>query len=211
MRPPDGVPDEVLIEKSKNGDLDAFEQLVRRYEGKVYTIAYRFMGNHADALDLAQETFLRLYQALPGFRGESSFMTWLYRIAANACRDEIRRQQKHGFLSLDGVNSAGGEAAAVGCCSAGQSLGAAIISPEEAVERRELNEAIQECLNSLSPEHRMVLVMREIQGMSYEEIAGVMNCSLGTVKSRLNRARHSFKEKFHEKWELLSRNYRLPE
>jgi len=210
MRPPDGMPDEVLIQKSKNGDLEAFEQLVRRYESKVYTIAYRFMGNHADALDLAQETFLRLYQALPGFRGESSFMTWLYRIAANACRDEIRRQQKHGLLSLDGGNSGGGEAAAGDCCTARHNLGAAIVSPEEALERRELNEAIQKCLNSLSPEHRLVLVMREIQGMSYEEIAGVMNCSLGTVKSRLNRARHSFKEKFHEKWELLSRNSRLP-
>ncbi len=206
MQPPDGIPDEVLIQRSKNGDLDAFEQLVRRYESKVYTIAYRFLGNHADALDLAQETFLRLYQALPGFRGESSFMTWLYRIIANACRDEIRRQQKHGSLSL---NDNSGEAAAGDYQGAGQKMGIFIPSPEEAVERKELNETIQECLNSLSEEHRLVLVMREIQGMSYEEIAGVMNCSLGTVKSRLNRARQSFKEKFSEKWELLGRDSRL--
>ena len=87
-------PDEVLVDRSKKGDLDAFEELVRRYEGKVYGMAYRFMGNHADAGDLAQEGFIRLYQALPGFRGDSSFSTWMYRIVANACRDELRRRQR---------------------------------------------------------------------------------------------------------------------
>lgn len=194
--------DEILIEKSKNGDLEAFEMLVRRYESKVYTVAYRFLGNHADASDLAQETFVRLYQALPGFRGESSFMTWLYRITANACRDEIRRQQRYQVVSLDveaGTNGA----------QAISQVPSRSPSPEEAVEQKEFNEMIQQCLGSLSEEHRLVLVMREIQGLSYEEIADVLKCSLGTVKSRLNRARQAFKEKFSAQRELFRRDSRL--
>lgn len=194
--------DEILIEKSKNGDLEAFELLVRRYESKVYTVAYRFLGNHADASDLAQETFLRLYQALPGFRGQSSFMTWLYRITANACRDEIRRQQRYHVVSLDVEAGTNGTQAITQVPSHDP-------SPEEAVERKEFNEMVQQCLGNLSEEHRLVLVMREIQDMSYEEIADVLKCSLGTVKSRLSRARQAFKEKFSGQRELLRRDSRL--
>lgn len=198
----EALTDEILIERSKNGDLEAFELLVRRYESKVYTIAYRFLGNHADASDLAQETFLRLYQALPGFRGESSFMTWLYRVTANACRDEIRRRHKHQLVSLDAGDGTGG-------IQNVHHAGGCILSPEEAVERKEFNEVVQQCLNNLSEEHRLVLVMREIQGMSYEEIASVLQCSLGTVKSRLSRARQAFKEKFSSRMELFTRGQRL--
>lgn len=196
--------DEALIERSKNGDLEAFEALVRRYENKVYTVAYRFLGNHADASDLAQETFLRLYQALPNFRGESSFMTWLYRITANACRDEIRRRQRYNVVSLDGETGANNSLV----ISQAQS---GILSPEDAVEKKELNEMVQKILNKLTEEHRLVLVMREIQGMSYEEIALFLDCSLGTVKSRLSRARQAFREIFIEQRELFMRNSRLAE
>lgn len=194
--------DEILIEKSKNGDLEAFELLVRRYESKVYTVAYRFLGNYADASDLAQETFLRLYQALPGFRGQSSFMTWLYRITANACRDEIRRQRRYNVVSLDVETGTNGTQAISQVPSRDP-------SPEEAVEQKEFNEMVQKCLSTLSEEHRLVLVMREIQGMAYEEIADVLNCSLGTVKSRLSRARQAFKEKFSSQRELFRRDSRL--
>ena len=194
--------DEILIEKSKNGDLEAFELLVRRYESKVYTVAYRFLGNHADASDLAQETFLRLYQALPRFRGDSSFMTWLYHITANACRDEIRRQQRYHVVSLDAETGNSGTQAI-------SQVPSRAPSPEEAAEQKEFNEVVQLCLNNLSEEHRLVLVMREIQDMSYEEIANVMKCSLGTVKSRLSRARQAFKEKFSVQKELFGRDSRL--
>ncbi|MCL6479590.1 MAG: sigma-70 family RNA polymerase sigma factor [Peptococcaceae bacterium] len=193
--------DQVLIEKSKNGDLEAFEQLVRRYESKVYTVAYRFLGNHADACDLAQETFLRLYQALPGFRGDSSFMTWLYHITANACRDEIRRQQRHHVLSLDDAGNNGTQAM--------MQVPSRTPSPEEMVEKKEFNELVQQCLFSLSQEHRLVLIMREMQGFSYEEIAQVLQCTLGTVKSRLSRARQAFREKFKGQRELFERESRL--
>lgn len=191
--------DEILINRSKNGDMEAFEQLVRRYENKVYTVAYRFLGNHADASDLAQDTFLKLYHALPGFRGESSFTTWLYRITANACRDEIRRQQRFHVVSLDS------ETANHGANYMSRVSGSAP-SPEEVFERKEFNGVIQQCINSLSDEHRLILIMREIQGMSYDEIAGVLQCSLGTVKSRLSRARRAFKEKFNSLRELTGVN-----
>lgn len=194
--------DEILIEKSKNGDLEAFELLVRRYESKVYTVAYRFLGNHADASDLAQETFLRLYQALPRFRGDSSFMTWLYHITANACRDEIRRQQRYHVVSLDAETGNNGTQAI-------SQVPSRAPSPEEAAEQKEFSEVVQLCLNNLSEEHRLVLVMREIQDMSYEEIANVLKCSLGTVKSRLSRARQVFKEKFSVQKELFGRDSRL--
>lgn len=194
--------DDILIEKSKNGDLEAFELLVRRYESKVYTVAYRFLGNHADASDLAQETFLRLYQALPRFRGESSFMTWLYHITANACRDEIRRQQRYHVVSLDAETGNNGTQAI-------SQVPSRAPSPEEAVEQKEFNEVVQHCLSNLSEEHRLVLVMREIQDMSYEEIADVLKCSLGTVKSRLSRARQAFKTKFIVLRQLFARDSRL--
>lgn len=196
------TPDEVLVDRSKNGDLDAFEELVRRYEGKVYGMAYRFMGNHADAGDLAQEGFIRLYQALPGFRGDSSFSTWMYRVVANACRDELRRRQRQRqrSVSLDEMaESAGGSIP----------LQSMEVSPEDAAERSELQEYVQMCLNSLSEEHRLILIMREMQGLSYEEIAAALDCSLGTVKSRLNRARHALKDRVTMHRELFNGDYRL--
>lgn len=193
-------PDEVLVDRSKKGDLDAFEELVRRYEGKVYGMAYRFMGNHADAGDLAQEGFIRLYQALPGFRGDSSFSTWMYRIVANACRDELRRRQRQRNVSLDElVESAAGN----------MPVHSTEESPEDAAERNELQEYVQQCLSSLSEEHRLILIMREMQGLSYEEIAAALECSLGTVKSRLNRARHALKDKIKARRELFNEDYRL--
>lgn len=194
------LPDEVLVSKSKNGDLDAFEELVRRYEGKVYGMAFRFMGNHADAMDLAQEGFIRLYQNLPGFRGDSSFSTWMYRVVANACRDELRRRQRQRSVSLEEMaDSAGGSIP----------VPSAEVSPEEAAERNELQEYVQMCLNSLSEEHRLILIMREIQGLSYDEIADTLDCSLGTVKSRLNRARHALKDRVAMHRELFNGDYRL--
>ncbi|MHB1043978.1 MAG: RNA polymerase sigma factor [Eubacteriales bacterium] len=193
--------DKDLIERSKSGDLYAFEVLVRRYEGKVYNIAYRFIGNQADASDLAQEAFLRIYQALPSFRGDSSFMTWLYRIIVNVCRDEIRRQQRYHIVSLDGSRNEE-NSPVIQVASQEQ-------SPEEIFEQKEFSGIVQECLNELSEEHRLILIMREIQEMSYEEMADALECSLGTVKSRLNRARQSFKEKYLARVEHFSREKRL--
>jgi len=191
--------DKTLIEKSKKGDLNAFEQLVRRYENKVFTLGFRFTGNYDDACDVAQEAFLRLYQSLPQFRGDSDFMTWFYRIIANVCRDETRRRRRYNNFSLDD-NPAG--------CSILQ-LPDRDVLPEEALEKQEFADMVQKCLDALSEEHRLVLIMRDIQGLSYDEMAEALNSSLGTVKSRLNRARKIFKEKIIEAKELFEQETRL--
>lgn len=192
--------DDTLVRRSREGDLDAFEELVKRYEGKVYTIAYRFTGNHADAGDLAQEAFIKAFQALRSFRGDASFATWLYRIASNVCRDELRRQHRQKKVSLEEVMAQPG---------GNPSLVAGGPSPQECLERNEIQELIQSQLDSLSGDHRLILVMREIQGLSYEEIAAALDCTLGTVKSRLSRARQTLKQKVLDHRELFDIEIRL--
>ena len=185
--------DEALIEQIKNGDLNAFEQLIARYETRVYTIAYRYVGNHSDASDLAQEALIRVYRSIGAFRGDSAFLTWLYRVVTNVCKDELRRRARQNTISMDEMLERG-QAPAVQTAEK---------PPEEAVLRKEWQEEVQVILNSLSEEHRTVVVMRDIQGYSYEEIAGFLECSLGTVKSRLNRARNLLKERLLSRKDLL--------
>ncbi|MFZ5648074.1 MAG: RNA polymerase sigma factor [Bacillota bacterium] len=193
--------DDLLVKRCRGGDMDAFDELVRRYQTKVYTVAFRFMGNHADAGDLAQEAFIRAYQALSTFRGDSSFATWLYRIASNACRDELRKQQRQKKVSLDEmIMQPGGNL----------SLAAPDHSPEEHLESIEMRDMVQRHLNELSGDHRLILVMRDIQGLSYEEIATSLECNVGTVKSRLSRARQALKNRMTGQMELCRDKIRLP-
>ncbi|HZK18926.1 MAG TPA: sigma-70 family RNA polymerase sigma factor [Clostridia bacterium] len=184
--------DRQLVRKSKQGDLDAFEELVRRYENKVYSIAFRFMGNHADASDIAQEAFIRLYQALPRYREEAGLTTWMYHITANACRDELRKKQRARLIPLNDYITETFE---------GSNTAKSGTNPEEELERLELQEQVQLCLNKLTDEHRIILILREMQDLSYEEISEVLKCSMGTVKSRLNRARKALREKLLEQME----------
>ena len=185
--------DEILVAQVKSGDLDAFEQLVARYETKVYTIAYRYVGNYNDASDLAQDAFIRVYRSINNFRGDSSFLTWLYRVVTNVCKDELRRRAKEKTVSIDEI------------VEKGKSPPAEMQNKplEEAVLSREWQEEVQQILNTLSDDHRTVVVMKDIQGYSYEEIAGYLECSLGTVKSRLNRARHILKDRLLTRKDLL--------
>ncbi|KAF1084131.1 ECF RNA polymerase sigma-E factor [Sporotomaculum syntrophicum] len=192
--------DEVLVQKTKKGDLDAFDELVRRYEGKIYGLAYRFMGNHADASDLAQDTFIRVYQALTGFRGDAAFSTWLYRIATNICRDELRKRQRRRSVSMDEM---------IDFSPTNMPAADGSYSPEEIVQRREMQRQVQLCLNELSDDHRLILILREIQGLSYEEIATALQCSIGTVKSRISRARSALKDRMSKQGELLAVSQRL--
>lgn len=185
--------DELLIDKIKQGDLSSFEELAARYETKVYTIAYRYTGNHHDASDLAQEAFIRVYRAIGGFRGESSFLTWLYRVVTNVCKDEMRRRARENTVSIDEMAERGKQA-----------VPELKTGPLETVLHREWQEEIQEVLNSLSYEQRTVIIMRDIQGYTYEEIAFFLECSLGTVKSRLSRARNTLKNLLLARSDLLS-------
>jgi RNA polymerase sigma-70 factor (ECF subfamily) len=181
---PVNISDEMLILQVKSGDTEAFDQLVARYESKVYTIAYRFAGNYNDAADLAQEAFIRVYRSLNSFRGDSTFQTWLYRVVTNVCKDELKRRTKDNLVSMD-------EMAEKGLPLAVTTEGK---NPEDMILTREWQEQLQKLLNLLSAEHRTVLIMRDIQGYSYEEIAFSLKCSLGTVKSRLSRARNILKD-----------------
>ncbi len=180
--------EETLVRRSQAGDRQAFEQLVSRYERKVYNLAYRLMGNADDAYDAAQEAFLKVYLSLGDFRGQSAFGTWLHRIVANVCLDEIRRRRRQPVSSLEELppGSNGGAQRQLADPGGG---------PQEAVERGERVAMIQEGLNALEPEYRLAVILRDVQGHSYEEIARILDCSLGTVKSRLNRGRQALKEK----------------
>lgn len=177
----------VLIQKSRQGDLEAFEQLLMMYEKKVYTIAYKYMGNAEDANDMAQETLIKVYQSIGNFRGEASFGTWIGKITANRCLDELRKRKRIQVTSLD-------EEVALEEGSVRKELAAEIDTPEEHTIRQETVRYIQSMIGQMREEYRIVLVLRELEGHSYEEIAQMLSCSLGTVKSRISRARNYLKE-----------------
>jgi RNA polymerase sigma-70 factor (ECF subfamily) len=169
-----------LLERCRNGDPAAFETLLGNYERLIYNLTFRYFGNHHDACDIGQEAMVRIYHKIGEFNGKSSFKTWLYRVVTNLCLDELRRR-KHQSASLEEIKEKGFEPAA------------GSPGPEEAAETGERAELIQELLQLLSEEHRAVLILKEIEGLDYQEIAEVLGCSLGTVKSRLNRAREAFR------------------
>ena len=177
----------ILIQKSQRGDMDAFEQLLLRYEKKVYTIAYKYMGNAEDASDLAQEALIKAYQSIGTFRGESSFGTWIGRITANKCLDELRKRKKLQTTSLD-------EELELEEGSVQKEIVSERDTPEQHTIRQETVHYVQQKLQQMKEEDRMVLVLRELEGHSYEDIADMLNCSLGTVKSRISRARNYLKE-----------------
>lgn len=177
----------ILIQKSQRGDMDAFEQLLLRYEKKVYTIAYKYMGNAEDASDLAQEALIKAYQSIGTFRGESSFGTWIGRITANKCLDELRKRKKLQTTSLD-------EELELEEGSVQKEIVSERDTPEQHTIRQETVHYVQQKLQQMKEEYRMVLVLRELEGHSYEDIADMLNCSLGTVKSRISRARNYLKE-----------------
>ena len=169
-----------LISLAQKGDQSAFEQLLDRYQKTVYHQALRLVGNPEDAADVTQEVFIKVWKHLPSFRGESSFSTWLYRLTDNASLDLLRREKKRrGDSSLDDEE------------------GAPLLpadpapTPHQAVEQKELRQAVAESLAQLSEEHRQILVLREVNGLSYEQIGDILNLSPGTVKSRMARARIS--------------------
>lgn len=173
---------EELARGAGKGDENAFAELVRLYEKKVYNLALRICGNPEDAADAAQEAFLSAWKGLPNFRGDAGFSTWLYRLTSNAAIDCLRRSRHqrgeasldNEELRLDAVDDAP--------------------SPQEQAEDAELRQAVMAGLDQLSEDHRQVLTLRELQELSYEEIASVLDVDLGTVKSRISRARGSLRK-----------------
>ncbi|MDR1061705.1 MAG: sigma-70 family RNA polymerase sigma factor [Clostridiales bacterium] len=188
--------DALAVRQALCGDLGAFEALVLKYEKMVFSISYRMLLDRDEAQDAAQETFLKAFRALPSFKGGSKFATWLYRIAANACLDLLRKRKSYSELSLDA--QAEDEDGARGGFDVAD--GAADI--EAAIESREFKALVREAVDGLPDAHRAIIVMRDFQDMEYADIADALGCPEGTVKSRINRARGRLKRILLEKREL---------
>jgi RNA polymerase sigma-70 factor (ECF subfamily) len=198
---PTDADDHVLVEAAKSGDRRAFQLLFERYERKVYAVAYGFLRNPEDALDVVQDAFIKVYRYLPNFEGQSSFYTWLYRIAANLCIDHLRRNTRKKDVEFDDrIRHDGEPESATGVDALPASL---LGSPGEAVENKEILAAVEDSLKYLSDKHRAVIVMRELQGLSYADMAKAMGCSKGTIMSRLFHARRNMQRLLRERLEHL--------
>lgn len=180
-----------LVRKAQSNDLHAFEELVGLYQNRVYKLCYHLAGNHDDAQDLAQEAFIRAYKALGSFHNEADFGTWLHRITLNVWLN-IKRKSSNKTVSLDESYESGDGS------SIQREVAAFDGDPVEALEEKEFRGLVRSALNTLSEEHRSVLVLREIEGYSYEEISHMLGCSLGTVKSRISRAREVLRREIAE-------------
>ena len=180
-----------FIRKLCNRDPQAFELLVRRYEGPVYNLVFRMLGNREEAEDLAQEIFVKVFKKIDTFRGDSSLATWIYRVASNMCKN---RQQYLGRRYHNRPSKNGLEESILGDEQSFRTTGR-ISRPDELVEGYQTEQIIQKAISELEEEHRLILILRDIQGISYDDIASIVGLPLGTVKSRLHRARMSLKEK----------------
>ena len=175
--------DHQLVERSRAGDMTAFEELVRRHQGRAYAIAYRLVGNREDAQEVAQEAFARAYFRLTEFRGTAQFRTWLYRILVNLATDLYRRRKPE-------IRE---EEAALYPISSGE-------NPGESLDRQELRQGIEKAIKALPPDLRTVIVLREVEGLSYAEIARVIRRPVGTVMSRLFHARRRLQANLGVYW-----------
>lgn len=187
VEPADGE----LVAQAQAGDREAVGQLLERYERRLLSVIVGMVRNPEDAREILQETFVRAFRSLDHFKGESSFYTWIYRIAMNLAIDHQRRGGKRPLVEFD--EGVGVKEDAVGDGSA--HLG---IDPFKSVRSRELGSKIFEAIESLTPDHRAVILLREIDGLSYEEISDVLECSLGTVMSRLHYARKKLQSRLQE-------------
>ena len=192
--------EKALIDAARRGDVGSFNRLVLSYQSMVYNLAYRILGDSDASADATQDAFLSAFKGIAKFRG-GSFKSWLMRIVTNACYDQLRVKQRRPATSLDDLLEF--EPAPI------RSLRDPAESPEEHALRQELSSAIQVGIGALLPEQRVALVLSDVQGLSYREIAEVTGVSLGTVKSRLSRARSKMRDFLLEQRELLPSQYRL--
>ena len=180
--------DAALVERVRAGDVAAFEPLVEKYRQRVYRLAYNVLRNSEDAYDVAQEAFIKAYRALPNFRGDSAFYTWLYRIGINTAKNylialgrraptstEFDSEEAEGFEDAAGLRD--------------------INTPESELASKQIAQTVNDAIAALPEELRTAITLRELDGLSYEEIAQIMNCPIGTVRSRIFRAREAVAEK----------------
>lgn len=189
--------EKTLIQQAQNGDVTAFEELVSEYQKRIFSIAYRMLQNQEDAADLTQEVLVKIFKNLSRFQGDSKFSTWVYRVTTNACLDELKRAgRKYTAYSLDKeIETEDGSLSVV--------LKDERPTPDESLEKKTIQQVVQKAIGNLHGEHRQVIILRDLQGFSYEEIAKVLQCSVGTVKSRISRARGNLKKFLSQDRELF--------
>jgi RNA polymerase sigma factor (sigma-70 family) len=181
--PPASAPDEMsLVKRARHGDLAAYDELVRRYQERIYATIYHMTANHEDASDLAQDAFIKGFQALKSFKGGSSFYTWVYRIAVNKTINFLKQRRHKAQISLNDLE----------CNAEHDPELVALISdktPRREINLTELQEKLNAAMQKLSEPHRLVVTLHDVQGLSHEEIADIVGCNIGTVRSRLFYAR----------------------
>ena len=180
-----------LIERATSGDPSAFNRLMEAHEKRMYAVALRMCANREDAQDCLQEAMLRVYRAIGGFKGQSTFSTWVYRITMNTCLDELRRKKNKQNTSLDNL------------LDMGWSPADEADTPERHAVRSEARRRLHSAIRELPEDMRAAIVLRDIQGLSYEEIAQALDINVGTIKSRISRGREKLREKLKENAELF--------
>ena len=181
------------VREAMAGDGQAFEQLMRAHEGRMYAVSLRMCGNREDALDCTQEAMLRIYRAMKSFKGQSSFATWVYRITMNTCLDELRRRKVRVSSSLDAM------------LDTGFSPTDEEDTPERHAVASEQRRALDQAIASLPEDMRAAIVLRDVQGFTYEEIATILAANVGTIKSRISRGREKLREMLLRQPELFGR------
>ena len=185
--------DELLLRRACKGDVQAFEDLMQSHESRIYAIALRMMGNREDAQDCAQEAMVRIYRAMGSFKGQSALATWIYRITMNTCLDELRRRKARKVTSLDSLVDNGWSPTDTGD------------TPEEHGLRVEKQNALNQAIQSLPDDMRAAIILRDVKGYSYDEIASILDANVGTIKSRISRGREKLREILSKQSELFGR------
>lgn len=185
--------DELLLRRACKGDVQAFEELMQSHESRIYAIALCMMGNREDAQDCAQEAMVRIYRAMGSFKGQSALATWIYRITMNTCLDELRRRKARKVTSLDSLVDNGWSPTDTGD------------TPEEHGLRVEKQNALNQAIQSLPDDMRAAIILRDVKGYSYDEIASILDANVGTIKSRISRGREKLREILSKQSELFGR------
>jgi RNA polymerase sigma-70 factor (ECF subfamily) len=186
--------DDELVARSLGGDVESFNQLILRWERPIYALAYRVIGREEEARDVCQEAFLRAYRALPGFKGQAKFSSWLYRITLNLCRDWIRKQRRQPVSQLPEDVDIDEVAASAG----------PVESIEDLVARRELSAVVEKAMTHLPEEQRTAIILKEYHGMTFQEIADLQGCPLSTVKTRLYQGLSVLRRRLEESGQVQS-------
>lgn len=187
--------DRALVTKIRGGNEQAFRELVSHYQDRIYALCLRMLRSPQEAEDVAQEVFLTVHRAVAGWRGESRFYTWLYRVATNHCKNRLKYLAARNYHRAETLESAAFDQQQSHGVRGSHALHSSPPDPEQAVEGRRLEAVVERELRNLNPEHRLLIVLRDLQGLSYEDIVEITQLAEGTVKSRLHRARLALKQR----------------